>query len=120
MSLQSVGQRFVELCNQGKNFDVMETMYADDIVSVEPTGKQTVGQQAVIDKSRRWAAANTIHGETVTGPFFCQPNQFAVSISFDVTRNDSGQRMTLDELAVYVVENDLITRETFYFGGEKW
>ncbi len=120
MSLQSVGQRVVELCNQGKNFEVMETMYAPDIVSVEPTGQATVGQQPVIEKSKRWAAGVEIHGETVVGPFFHGSNQFATKTAFDITRKSTGQRMTLDEITVYTVENDLITREQFFFDGENW
>ena len=45
MSVQSVGHKFVELCRQGKNFDVMRTMYAPNIVSVEGDGKETAGQK---------------------------------------------------------------------------
>lgn len=120
MSLQSVGKQLVDLCNQRKNFDVMETMYAPDIVSVEPTGQETAGQAAVIEKSRRWAAANTIHDEKVQGPYFNGPDRFAVQITFDVTRKATGQRTTLEEIAVYTVKDDLITREAFFFGGAEW
>ena len=35
MSIKALASKFVEMCNQGKNFDVMETMYAPNIVSVE-------------------------------------------------------------------------------------
>ncbi len=53
MSVQTVGHKFVELCRQGKNFDVMQTMYAPNIVSVEGDGKETTGQEPVIKKSFR-------------------------------------------------------------------
>ena len=65
MSLQSTAHKFVELCRQGKNFDVMHTTYAPDIVSVEGDGKQTKGQQPVIKKSEDWVSDKTFHGETV-------------------------------------------------------
>jgi hypothetical protein len=117
MSLESVGKKFVELCNQGKNFDVMHTMYASDIVSVEGNGSETAGQAEVIRKSERWAAANTIRGEKVRGPYFNGPAEFAVHITFDVTRKDSGERMSLEEIAVYTVKNDKITRERFFYEG---
>lgn len=120
MSLHDIGARFVEMCNDRKNFDVMETMYDPDIVSVEPTGKQTKGQAEVIAKSKRWAEVNTIHGETVRGPYFSGDDQFAVQITFEVTRNDTGKRETLEEIGVYTVRNDLIVREQFYFGGDRW
>src|SRR2546421_9057606 len=80
MSLQSVAHKFVELCRQGKNFDVMRTMYAPDIVSVEGDGKETKGQQPVIKKSQDWVSNKTFHGETVAAPFFngASPGHFTV------------------------------------------
>jgi hypothetical protein len=122
MSVQSVAEKFVELCRQGKNFDVMETMYAPDIVSVEGDGKETAGQRPVIEKSRQWATVNTFHGETVRGPFYGGPTtgdgQFAVFFNLDITRKSTGQRLTLEEVALYTVKNDKITREQFFYAGE--
>lgn len=117
MSLQAVAKQFVELCNQGRNFDVMHTMYDPDIVSVEGDGTETRGKAAVIQKSERWAAANTIHGEAVRGPYFNGPEEFAVHITFDVTPNASGQRKAQEEVAVYTVKADKITRERFFYAG---
>src|ERR1041385_7803533 len=80
MSLQSVATKFVELCRQGKNFDVMRTMYSPTIVSVEGDGKETAGQGPVIKKSEDWASDKAFNGETVAGPFFngANPDQFVV------------------------------------------
>lgn len=117
MTIQSLAQQFVDLCNQGKNFDVMNSMYAPDIVSVEGGGQETAGKTPVIEKSKRWAATNTIHGEKVRGPFFSGADQFAVHITFEVTRKDSGQRTTLEEVAVYTVKHGLIVREQFFYQG---
>ena len=119
MSLQTIAREFVELCNQGKNFDVMHTMYAPDIVSVEGDGAETVGQTPVIHKSEVWQANNTIHGETVRGPFFNGRNQFAVHFTFEVTPKATGRRITLEEVGVYTVEDDKITREQFFYDGER-
>ena len=122
MSLQSVAEKFVELCRQGKNFDVMRTMYAPDIVSVEGDGAETRGQQPVIRKSEKWATDNDFHGETVSGPFYNgaagSANQFAVYFTLDVTRKSTGRRTTLEEVALYTVKGDKITREQFYYAGE--
>lgn len=89
MSLKTVASQFVELCNQGKNFDVMETMYAHDIVSVEGDGAETVGQKPVIQKSRVWQGNNAIQSEKVRGPYFNGRNQFAVHFTFEVTRKST-------------------------------
>jgi hypothetical protein len=122
MSGQSVGNRFVELCRQGKNFDVMRSMYSPSIVSVEGDGKETAGQGPVIKKSEDWGSDKTFNGETVAGPFFngASPDQFAVYFTFDVTPKATGKRMTLEEVAVYTVgKDDLITREQFYYEGAR-
>jgi len=112
MSLQTTARKFVELCNQGKNFDVMRTMYAPDIVSVEGDGEETAGQQPVIRKSEIWGDNNAIHSEKVRGPFFNGADQFAVHFTFDVTRKSTGKRATIEEVGLYTVNEDgKITRE---------
>jgi len=118
MSLHSLAKEFVNLCNQGKNFDVMRAMYAPDIVSVEGDGKETVGKEAVIKKSEDWAKGLTFHGEKVGGPFFNGPNQFAVTFALDITRNGTDRRITLEEVGVYTVQGDKITREQFFYDGD--
>jgi SnoaL-like protein len=120
MSLQTVAHKFVELCRQGKNFDVMRTMYSPTIVSVEGDGKQTAGQGPVIKKSEDWGADKTFNGETVAGPFFnaAAPDQFAIYFTFDITPKATGERITEEEVAIYTVnKDDKITREQFYYEG---
>jgi hypothetical protein len=120
MSLQTLGRKFVEMCNQGKNFDVMRTMYAPDIVSVEGDGKETVGQNLVIKKSEDWVSDKTFNGETCAGPFFngANPDQFVVYFTLDITPKATGKRITLQEVGVYTVKGDKITREQFFYDGE--
>lgn len=120
MSLKGVGKSFVELCNQGKNFDVMRTMYSPSIVSVEGDGTETVGRDSVIRKSEVWQADNLIHTSRVRGPFFNGPDRFAVHFTTEVTQKGTGRRLTLEEVGVYTVEGDAITREQFYYDGEGW
>ena len=127
MSLQTLAEQFVALCNQGKNFDVMEQMYAPDIVSVEASGEQVAGKAPVIEKSRRWGAANTVNGEKVRGPFFDRAagaadrsdGQFAVHFTFDVTPKSTGRRVTLEEVGLYTVQDGQITREQFFYEGNR-
>jgi|SRR5580658_3511969 hypothetical protein len=118
MSTRSVAVKFVDLCSQGKNFDVMESMYSPSIVSVEAGGQETAGQQPVIQKSRTWQANNTVHGEKVRGPFFNGPNQFAVHFTFDIIPKATGKPVTIEEVGVYTVKDDKITREEFFYDGE--
>ena len=119
MSIQTIAGKFMELCNQGKHFDVMRTMYAPDIVSVEGDGKETASQDPVIKNSEDWVSDKTFHGETVAGPFFngANPDQFVVFFTLDITPKATGQRITLEEVGVYTVKNDKITREQFFYDG---
>jgi hypothetical protein len=120
MSIKTLAKQFVDLCNLGKNFDAMHAMYADNIVSVEATGEETVGKTPVIHKSELWGANNTIGGEKVRGPYFNGPNQFAVYYTFEVTPKATGKRVTLEEVGVYTVnKDDKITREQFFYYGER-
>lgn len=119
MNLQTIASQFVEMCNQGKNFDVMHTMYAPDIVSVEPNGEETAGKTPVIQKSERFQAQNPISGEKVRGPFFNGPNQFAVHFTFEVTPKATGQRTTVEEVGIYTVKDNKITREQFFAGSAR-
>jgi len=121
MSLRTTAGKFVELCRQGKNFDVMRTMYAPNIVSVEGDGNETRGQGPVIKKSEDWVSDKTFNGERVAGPFFnsASPDQFTVYFTLDVTPKKTGKRMTLQEIGVYTVnKDDKITREQFFYDGE--
>lgn len=117
MSIQALATKFVEMCNQLKNFEVMRTMYADDIVSAESGGQETAGKAAVIQKSEQWGASATLHGEKVRGPFFHGTNRFAVHFTFELTPKSTGQRVTQEEVGVYTVENDKIIREEFFNAG---
>lgn len=119
MSVQTVAKQFVDLCNQGKNFDVMRTLYAPDIVSVEGDGKETAGQEAVIKKSADWVSDKSFDGQEIRGPFFNGPSQFAVHFVHKVTPKATGKQVTLEEVGVYTVKNDRIVREQFFFAGTR-
>lgn len=119
MSTESVARKFVDMCNQLENFDVMRTMYAPDIISVEGDGKETKGQAQVIRKSEVWQGANSIHSEAVRGPYFSGEHQFAVHFEFEVTRKATGERSTIEEIGLYTVGKDgKIAREQFFYDGE--
>jgi hypothetical protein len=120
MSVQTVAKKFVELCRAGKNFDVMRTMYAPTIVSVEGDGKETAGQGPVIKKSEDWVSDKAFNGETVAGPFYngANPDQFVVYFTLDVTPKATGKRIELEEVGVYTVKDDKITREQFFYDGK--
>ena len=123
MSVRNVAGKFMELCGQGKHFEFMRTMYSPDMVSVEGDGRETVGKEPVIHKSEVWQGANTIHGQDLRGPFFCgdanaSSGRFGVYISVAFTPKTGGERITHEEVGLYTVKNDTVTREEFFYDGQ--
>lgn len=121
-SVQDVARQFMELCNAGKNFDVMRTMYAPDMVSVEDDGQETVGQGPVIRKSEEFVAQNTIRRQEIRGPYFHgdrkkATGQFAVLFVHELTDTQSRRDYVREEIAVYSVTNGRLTREAFFAAG---
>ena len=123
MSVETVARKFMELCEQGKHFEVMRTMYAPEMVSVEGDGKEYVGKEVVIRKSEVFQGNNTIHSQDLRGPFFCgdpgaRSGKFAVYTSIAFSPKAGGERVTHEEVGFYTVKNDAITREEFFYDGQ--
>lgn len=119
MTTLEVANQFVALCRERKFLDAVESFYSDDVVSVEPmdyqgTGREMHGKEALKNKNGLWFAENDVHSSSVTGPFV-SPERFAVKYSFDWTRKSSGERVVLEEVAVYTVSNGKINREEFLY-----
>ena len=70
----------------------------------------------MIQKSKVWHN-NTIHSEKVIGPYFNGPDQCAVHITVEVAQKATGRRVVLEEVGVYTVKDDKITREQFFYDG---
>jgi len=119
MTTAEVANQFVALCREGRFLHAVETLYDDAVVSVEPMdyqgmGREIHGREAVMNKNRLWFDENEVHSSSVTGPFV-SPERFAVSYSFDWTRKASGERLILEEIAVYTVTSGKISREEFLY-----
>jgi len=119
MATQNIAKRYVELCQAGKNEVCLDELYAKDAVSVEAAampGMERVvkGLEAIHAKSKAWNENNIVHGAEVIGPY---PNdgRFAVRFMFDVTHKPSGRRVKMDEIGLFTIENDKITREEFFY-----
>src|SRR6188474_152938 len=103
MSVETVARKFMELCNQGKHFEVMRTMYAPEMVSVEANGREYVGKDAVIHKSEVFLGdANAVSG------------RFAVYTAIEFSPKSGGERQRHEEVGLYTVKNDKMTREEFF------
>jgi hypothetical protein len=122
MSVETVALRFMELCGQGKHFEVMRTMYAPEMVSVEGDGRETVGKERVIRKSEVFQDGHVLHGQDLRGAFFCgdpaaNAGRFAVYSALQYSPKAGGERRTQEEVGLYTVKDGQITREEFFYVG---
>jgi ketosteroid isomerase-like protein len=117
-----VGQELVDLCRTGRAADAIETLYAPDVISIEAAGSPAVparveGLNAVRGKNDWWQSNHEVHGANVEGPW-PHGDRFIVRFNYDVTAKDgpmAGQRMQLDETALYTVADGKIVQEEFFY-----
>jgi ketosteroid isomerase-like protein len=119
MALADVASGLVKLCRKGKFLNAVDKYYSVDIVSIEPVDSPHMpAQQSGIEQIReknKWFEDNfEVHSVQVDGPFLGK-GQFAVRYVLEVTPKASGQRVTMNEMALYSVKNGKVVREEFYY-----
>lgn len=120
MNTMEIARKMVELCRQGKDNEALDTLFADNVVSVEPYAwwpgapQEAKGIAALKGKSEWWLANHEIHSASVTGPW-PHGDRFVVGFQYDLTNKPSGKRMKIDEIGLYSVRNEKIVREEFFY-----
>lgn len=115
-----VGKRLIELCQQGKNLEAIDSLYSDSVVSIEPIAMDPMparseGIEAIRGKNKWWSENHEVHGADVKGPFPHGDDRFACYFSYDVTNKPSGQRMQMEEVALFTLKNGKIQQEEFFY-----
>ena len=117
MNTQEVAQAFTDMCKAGQSDEAGLKFWAENVRSIENIdGPMRVaeGIPALIAKGEWWNNAHEVHSVETYGPFV-NGDQFAVRFSMDVTNKESGQRIVMDEVALYTVADGKITEERFYY-----
>jgi len=119
MDTKAVADKLVALCREGKNFEAIDSLYSNDIVSVEARGSETMpaemrGIDAIRGKNQWWFENNEVHSASTEGPMV-NGDRFTVIYDFDVTAKPSGERMKMKEVALYTVDGGKIVREEFFY-----
>jgi ketosteroid isomerase-like protein len=116
MTTQEIAHDLVALCKQGKFAESGEKYWADDVLSVEAMGEnaESRGKAAARAKGEWWAGAHDVHGVKVEGPYV-NGDAFTVRFTMDLTNKESGQRMTMDEVALYRLKDGKIAEERFFY-----
>lgn len=117
MSTKEIADDVVAMAKAGDLDGIGAKYWADDVVSIEAMASpmaHLTGKDAVIGKQQWWNSAHDVHSVETHGPYV-NGDQFAVRWVMDVTQKDSGQRMTMDEVAVFTLKDGKIAEERFYY-----
>jgi ketosteroid isomerase-like protein len=117
-----VAQQLVDLCRKGKTMEAVNSLYGPRVVSVEAEASPAIPQRvegldAVRGKNEWWDKNHTVHGVEVEGPW-PHGDRFIARFKWDVTGKAgpmAGQRMKLDETALYTVQDGKIVHEEFFY-----
>ena len=117
MNTEEVATKLVELCRDREWAKAVDTLYADDIVSVEPRAMENMpaemrGLDQVREKTRWFLENHEVHGSKVSGPFVAG-EKFVVQFDIDVTDKASNERKQISEVGIYTVKNGKVAREEF-------
>lgn len=112
MNTEEVAKRVVELVRKQAWYEALDTLYDDNIVSVEATAPESRGKEAVRGKIDWWVNAMQIHSFEASEPFVAN-DRFVVQYDADVTEKESKNRRHMSEVGVYTVKNGKIIREEF-------
>lgn len=121
MSAKEIGQQLVAFCKEGKNLESINTLYSENIESVEAAQPQqggervTKGIEGVRGKNQWWNENHEIHSAAVHGPYPHGDDRFAVRFEYDITNKPSGMRMQMDEVGIFTVESGKIVKEEFFY-----
>lgn len=119
MNTVEVGKKYVALCREGKFDACLQELFSDDVVSVEawtPPGKEriTSGLPALQARGEAWGREHEIHRVEVSDAL-PNDNRFAVRFVLDVTNKPNNRRSTMEEIALFTVENGKIVRQEFFY-----
>src|SRR5215213_1954389 len=118
MTTQDVANRFHELAQTGQWHLILDELYADDAVSIEPEHSPGLKNVSSLDAIREKGKQFGEMVEEMHGGYSNEPqvggNFFAVAMGMDVTMKGQG-RMKMDEIAVYEVKDGKIVSEQFFY-----
>ncbi|SIS70751.1 SnoaL-like domain-containing protein [Roseivivax lentus] len=121
MTLIEVANALVAGCREGRERENLETLYAEDAVSVEAMampGQDSAeihGRDGIRGKHDWWDSAMEMHSAEIEGPYLHGDDRFAVCFKVDATDKASGERSLMEEVAIYHVKDGRIVREEFFY-----
>lgn len=120
MNTKDVANKWWNMCQEGKNLECVNELYAENVTSREIPGMPdeiTTGKQNVWNKNKEWLdSVEEYHGGEISEPIVAG-NHFTTKMNFDVTFKERG-RMQMEEVAVFEVKEGKIVNEQFFYSME--
>ena len=116
LTTQEVANRFYELAEQGQFENILNELFSEDAKSIEPEGpfKTVQGLDEIRKKGAEWnSMVKEMHSGYTTKPMVAG-DYFTCTMGMDVTLQNN-QRMNMEEVCVYNVNNGKIVSEQFFF-----
>lgn len=118
MTTQEVADRFYELAQQEKWFQIQDEFFSEDVKSVDPEGSRyfgyAEGKAAVRKKGEEFVSRiEAFHSGRTTAPIVAA-NHFVVRREKDMTVRPHG-RIQINELMLYEVRDGKIVLEQFFY-----
>ena len=119
MSVKEVAEKLVGLCREGNIQACYDQLYSREILSIEPENfngiQKAKGMAAVMLKLKEVAASvQEVHSTEIGDPIIAG-NHFAITWKTVMTNKNSDRKTTVDEIAVFEVENGKIIEEQFFY-----
>lgn len=117
MNTSEIGKKVVELVRKQAWHEAIDTLYGDDVVSVEARGREGEsaekrGIAAVRAKTDWWVECMQVDDLKVTGPYVAH-DRFVVVYEMEFGEKASKDRIRMSEAGVYTVKDGKIVREEF-------
>ncbi len=112
----TIANRLVELCRACEFDTAIDELYAENIISDEPTGtpmNHIEGITGVRGKTAHFVENFKVNTITVSEPLVAE-NTFSVKMSLDCTHKEAG-KVHMEEICVYEVLNGKIAHEHFFY-----
>lgn len=120
MPLNEIAAQLVAGCREGREAEMLETLYAADAVSVEAMdmgqGRECHGLDGIRGKHAWWEGMFEVIEADVSDPFPHGEDRFAVTFQVKAKNKETGEVSDMNEIAVYHVAGDKIVREEFFYG----
>jgi len=118
-SVTAVGEKLVEFCSRGENMKAIDSLYSEDIISIEATDmpgmpQELSGIDAIREKNKQWDAENEVSSCDVHGPF-TNGDSFAVHFKMAGKNRKSGKSFSAEEVGLYTVRDGKIVKEEFFY-----